>query len=121
MAETVKKPQLVENLEQVEAAIAKLRQASQQYAALKQHFLQLAGNSVPDGMVLRLAVPGPAGHIEIPLPVDPTAVSAYLENAMATLGGEITDIWLQIHAITTVAAGHCEEARKRAAEQPSGA
>lgn len=112
-AET-KKPRLMDCLERLESLVQELRVSSEEYATVKEAFKQSsATGAVPEGYDLAIIVPG-GRSIALPWPGDSQAALGVLDEASASLGGHIADLWGQAQEIVGQAAQICDAAKQRA-------
>lgn len=116
--ETKPKSRLFDNLEKLEQLTLTLRQASEDYAALKQFFGQFRQTGeIPEGASLRLTLPGMTSDLPLGRVESTDAMTAHLDEALGVLGNQVADLWNEIHQVTANSVSHCNDARKRAEEQ----
>jgi len=122
MAEQAKKkPKLESCLEAMEGQVALLREESNLFQHMKQVLQQAEagdGNINMDGVGMKLSL----GTIDVPLPVptDPNAVMAHVEDAVAFLGEAVITRWQAIAQIAKDANEHCAAAAAAVEPQPEG-
>lgn len=115
-----KKPRLMDCLERLEAIVQELRATSEEYATVKEVFKSTSQTgTAPEGMDLSIVMP-PGRSIVLPWPANPEAVLGVLDEAAASLGGRVAELWTQAHEITNDAAQTCAAARERAETAPPG-
>jgi len=111
------KPLLVAKLEELEALVQELRQASQLYAKLKELWntqtdLATAGVEV----VMRLQ--GTTQEVSLSPNVSLPALSDLLAVSADTAGQRVMDLWGQLWEIANKSKQHCDAAAAAAALQP---
>ncbi len=111
-----KKPQLQVYLEQLEGAVAALRNISDEYGELKSVYKHVEVTGLlPSDCELSLVVP-PGRSISLSSLGDQTAAMQALAATMNDAGQEVLNSWQRIADVVNPAIQHCQAAAARAAQ-----
>jgi hypothetical protein len=112
---TEKKPHLQLCLEQLEGLVTELRDASDQYIAMKALFQKLGATAtLPEGADLLLRLPPNGQEVPLGLPASPTVLMEMLDASTSGYGERVLNIWQSVNAVVTNACVHCAKVKGQA-------
>ncbi len=102
-------PLLVTLLEQLDQSVAQLKQVTTNHRLLRSSTAGMPSLSVAHASPnLSLSIQIGDATVPVPLPTDPAAREAMLQEAVASLGDEAVRLWRGLHAITASAVQHLD-------------